>query len=92
MAAACRSNTCALLQQLLKHCDSELAWLWVLGRRGRLSPVVLQVELADVVEEAAEAPLALQFGQLLPCYLHVVRHVQAHHFDARTTCAFRVWN
>lgn len=52
--------------------------------------MVLQVELADFVEEAAEAALALQFGQLLPCHLHVVRHVQTHHFDARTACEMQL--
>ena len=55
-------------------------------RCGDASPVVLQVELADFVEEAPKAPPALQLRQLLPCHLHVVRHVQAHHFDARTAC------
>ena len=52
--------------------EDEPARLWVLGRCGWPSPVVLQVEIADFVKEAAEVALALQFGQLLPCHLHVV--------------------
>ena len=69
--------------------------LWMSTRNG--TPVVLQVKLADLVQESAIFPLPLQGIQLLSVHDTLVSHIQTHHANVwglsqNKICCFCVRN